>query len=178
MVLSATEANKLVKEGFNPFKYLIVDSRELGFSKYTVNFGWNIELLNLKRYCLLLDRLKLGKKEGIDPGIFDKAITSVMTETPLSTEELKEYFEVKKRLNKIFVELEELAKLGTYPPYEIDYFMLGAGFDNDMDDMPKGLPHKYDNLYTDFLYTGMNVESFIKSAKELIQSEKGNLEKV
>lgn len=172
MVLTQTQVNEKVKEGFSPFKHLIIDCKELGLMKYTDLFGWSIELLNLKRYCLLATKYSFGNKERFNYSVIDEAITSILQEQPLDEIRLSEYFTLRKSLNTFFVEFEQLARIGTYLDYEIDFYLIGAGFNLEHDDIPKDLNSKYDDLFMDYLYQDIDVKVFIKKAKTLIDKLK------
>ena len=168
MVLTGDKLSKSIDEGVNPFKNLVIDCGELGLSKYTEIFGWSIELLNLKRYCLLAIKYSSLDKNVFNYSILDEAVVAILNEDALKEEQLLEYFEVRKSLNEFFEEFRQLSHIGSHPVYDIDFQLLGANFDLDHDDIPKGLFNGYDDLFMDYLYKDLETSTFIKMAKDLI----------
>lgn len=56
--------------------------------------------------------------------------------------------------------------------YEIDYFLMGMGFDLELEDVPKGLNLNYDMLRYGFLTKEITTKEFLDKAKKLLQGSK------
>ncbi len=170
MVLSFNQASAKLKENVGSIDLLVLDVHEIPLHVNRQFFGWSIEVLKHIRYCVLANVLhsKQGKEPYVDCKILHDAIDVIFSNGKFDDVQLRAYYEVKRKIHHFFKSHEDIARIGSYINFEVDYFLLGAELDWESEDVPEGLDCKYETLLMDLVYGGKDLDEFITEAKKSV----------
>lgn len=174
MILEKPE--KFLKVDFKDAKqsnFKILDMSEIPYTNDRVKFSWTIELLNIKRYCIYLNKLigSICKNKLIDHSILDIVNDSILKNVPPDEKNAIRYFEFKRELYLFIKDHYTLFNKSVHVPFESDIFILGLLWDMDSDEPHETLWFKYDILLNDYQTGRMDFHAFYNSVKKEINSK-------
>lgn len=153
-------------------QYKVLDMAEIPYSVDTERFGWTIELINIKRYCIHVNKLmgSICKKKSIDHSIIDIVNDSILKNVPPGQENVKRYFEFQRELSSFIEAHYSLFKKSVRAPFEAEIFVLGLIWDMENDEAPDTLWFNYDCILNDYLTRRMEFDEFYDSVKKQMNS--------
>ncbi|MBC6999686.1 hypothetical protein [Cytophaga sp. FL35] len=175
MGLNYEQKREMFKEGFKPWKYIVVDVSDYTLEVSRTLQSWSIELLELIRRANQANKIHEmhGIKKNICTQILYKAIDSLMLHRPLKEHEIREYFSRRIEITRFYDGYQDLVRPnGLNPNPEIDYYLLGKFFDVEHDDVPSSLNWSYSTLVYDLETSIIKLEDFIQKSRLLIEKSK------
>ena len=149
---------------------LTIDFKEIPLITEQLKFGWAIELLKHKRYCLLLNELlqNVNSSVRLDFSIIDLAITFMLNGKQMNESETKTFFKLKRKIHQLFYSMEPISKFGSYVDFDVDLFLL-TGFDVDVYEPDKNQQLEYEIILNNYIMNNMSYKEFLKASKNIIE---------
>ena len=107
-------------------------------------------------------------KKSINYSVLDIATDSIIKNEPLEYKSLLEYFKLRKELCDYFDLYQDLFRIGSMVSPEVDFFLLGIGFDAEVDEISFEEKTQFENLFSDFTSNKLKIDQFILKAKGLL----------
>ncbi|MGB3151573.1 MAG: hypothetical protein WBB27_13020 [Maribacter sp.] len=172
------EKNNLVKrnilERVDASKYLVLDMEEIPYSIEIDRFGWAIELLKIKRYCIGLNRFfkENGSNKVLAFDILDECtdclFKNVVPDRLLSIK----YYEFRTEVHTLFEDSYYIFKKSISVPWELDLYLLGLGIDTEYEDIPEKLQWEFDSLQYDYTKGALDFAGLYCKVKDAIKKLK------
>lgn len=157
-------------------KFMVLDAGHLKFQEDKQRFRMTVEILNTCNFFVMVNDFlkKSGSKKEYETGILYQAMQHVLTETPFSDAQLKEYFQLWQdfeSLSKMVLKLYDTDSF--YLDYDIDYILFGCSYSNQYDakqsKLMEDVNEKYGDLNAEVRFKNMEIDAFIKKSKEILR---------
>lgn len=156
--------------------YIVLDTKHILTDIESIKFKTSIEFLNFINTVSLCNSLykSFDLDVCIDTEILFTAFNSFLNNKQFNNVQLEQYFKTKLQFNSFVVSIENFQFIDSYPPYVIEYVLLGLDYKvyNSMSaaGAVDGLHEKYGDLLSAFEFDGMKIEEFIIKTKTLIKN--------
>lgn len=171
MVLSY-EKTKAVLNDSDSFSYLLLDIKNIPLDGDVKKFSWCIELLNLKRFCLEVNRIyeKMNRDTRVNDSVVEPVINSILKNEPLGDDQILAYFILRKELSDFIGIFESLFKSSYSFNPEVDLVLLGDVQKLADIDICNKLMVAFESYLMNFLFGDLSADEFIKESRELLDN--------